>query len=211
MGTSANTAADARELEQHAVALLKSLKGVADARVEVGADGDIMCVHLVPSGIDDRQAVRNAQSAIMAVLGHSINPNSILVAATLSVDAEAVAAPVAVRGPGAQVLELKPPARRNELNEAARVAFETLRAAQSNFHGFQFDGAELVRIGGHQYVVVAVRRAGAEARFCGAAAVVDSVGTASARALMNAVGVAAIHASPHELQSEGERYETRNA
>jgi hypothetical protein len=165
----------------------------------------------VPAGIDERQAVRNAQSAIMAVLGHNVAPHSIIVAASLAREASDVSRPVAVNEAGAQVFELKPLARRNELNEAAKVAFETLRAAQSDFHGFQFDGAELVRIGGHQYVVVAVKRAGSEARYCGAAPVIDSVSTASARALMNAVGVATIHATPHEMNTEGERYETRHA
>jgi hypothetical protein len=211
METITNAAAEARELEQGAARLLKSLKGVADARVEVGADGDILRIHLVPAGIDERQAVRNAQSAIMAVLGHNVAPHSIIVAASLAGEASDASRPVAVNEPGAQVFELKPLARRNELNEAAKVAFETLRAAQSDFHGFQFDGAELVRIGGHQYVVVAVKRAGSEARYCGAAPVLDSVSTASARALMNAVGVATIHATPHEMNTEGERYETRHA
>jgi hypothetical protein len=211
METITNAAAEARELEQGAARLLKSLKGVADARVEVGADGDILRIHLVPAGIDERQAVRNAQSAIMAVLGHNVAPHAIIVAASLAGEASDVSRPVAVNEPGAQVFELKPLARRNELNEAAKVAFETLRAAQSDFHGFQFDGAELVRIGGHQYVVVAVKRAGSEARYCGAAPVIDSVSTASARALMNAVGVATIHATPHEMNTAGERYETRHA
>ena len=211
MDTIANATAEARELEQRAAKLLKSLKGVADARVEVGAAGAITCVHLVPAGIDERQAVRNAQSAIMAVLGQNVAPHSFFVAALLGGVTETAAQPVVASEAAVQVFELKPPARRNELNEAARVAFETLRAAQANFHGFHFDGAELVRIGGHQYVVVAVKRAGSEARYCGAAPVIGSVGAASARALMNSVGVAAMHASPHEMHTEGERYETLNA
>jgi hypothetical protein len=98
-----------------------------------------------------------------------------------------------------------PPVRNGELNVAARVAFDTLRMAQSSFNGFQFDGAELVRITGQQYVVVAVRHAASDAKYCGAAAVVESVSTASARALMNAVGTAAMGSSALALDVDGGR------
>jgi len=108
------------------------------------------------------------------------------------------------------VVELFAHARKSELHEAARVAFDTLRAAQSSFHGYQFEGAELVRLSGHQYVVVALKR-GNDARYCGAAPVTDSVGGASARALMNAVGIAAMGATPFELHTSGEAYEALRA
>lgn len=206
----ADSATDKHGLGERAAALLKSLKGVADARVDVSAAGSIVRVHLVPAGIDDRQVMRNAQSALMAVLGQNVDVNAMVVSVSLPPAADADATPAAA-GESAQVFELKPPARRNDLNEAAKVAFETLRAAQADFHGFQFDGAELVRIGGYQYVVVAVKRAASEARFCGAAPVLESVPVASARALMNAVGVAALHGGLREVHRDGERYGTLNA
>ena len=189
-----------------AEALLASLKGIARARVDVDATGRIVGVCVAPDGIDDRAAMRNAQSALMAVLGISVDVNTIAIAAA---DARPVA-PVAPREEeraDPDVVALRPAARHNELNEAAQVAFDTLRAAQANFHGFQFDGAELVRINAHQYVLVAVRRASTDARYCGAAPVIDSVGTASARALMNAVGVAAMGSTPPEIRAH-EEYES---
>jgi hypothetical protein len=208
----------ARGMEERAVSLLKALKGIADARVEADAAGRILRLYIVPAGIDERQAARNAQSAVMVVLGQVVDVNHIAVVdklAPVAVEvAVAVAASVVERGEGAgagaQVLELRPP-RRSELNEAALVAFETLRAAQSSFHGFQFDGAELVRISGNQFVVVAVKRASSEVRHCGAAPVTESVGSASARALMNAVGAAAMNSVQLELNDNGEQIELLNA
>lgn len=199
------TAAEILALEESAESLLTSLKGILDARVEVDAHGKVVRVEVVPQGIDDRAASRNAQSALMAVLGQNVDVNRIVAVSSVSVDAGARAD---VAGVGvvrevevpAVVLELKiPPVRNGELNVAARVAFETLRAAQSSFHGFQFDGAELVRINGHQYVMVAVKSVASETRYCGASPVLESVSTASARALMNAVGTAAMGGSAMDI------------
>lgn len=184
-----------------AESLLTSLKGIARACVDVDAHGRVQRVAITPAdGMDDRSAQRNAQSALMAVLGQNVDINGIVIQGAddgvRASDTVVKAVAPALDG----VLELHG-ARRGELNEAARVAFETLRTAQSNFNGFQFDGAELVKIAAHQYVVVAVRRATTEACYCGAAPVIDSVSTASARALMNAVGVAAMGAAAVELHA----------
>lgn len=192
-----------------AESLLKSLKGVQDARVHVNADGKIARICVVCPGVDERSATRNVQSALFAVLGVSLDPGMLQFSATLDapkpeikktepiVAFQQMAMPSPVQLPAVNadevpVLEITGAARRADLNVAARVAFDTLRAAQSSFHGFLFDGAELVKISGSQYVVVAVRRSTTEARYCGAAPVIDSVSTASARALMNAVGIAAM-------------------
>ena len=196
-----------------AEALLISIKGIARAHVDVDKAGRVARVYLVPDGIDDRAAMRNAQSALMAVLGQSVDVNAMSIGLPM-VQAPVVAVPaeplhIAAHDP--DVVELKTGAHRNELHEAARVAFDTLRAAQSSFHGFGFDGAELVRIGVHQYVVVAVRRASTDARYCGAAPVIDSVATESARALMNAVGVAAMGATHLELGDASIVYEQLKA
>ena len=201
-------AASAQDLQQRAVSLLKSLKGVLDARVDVDAQCRIVRVEVVTKGMDERQAARNAQSALMVVLGAYVDVNRVLVveALTAPVRENVFAAPPAP----ADVLELKP-ARKTELNEAARVAFETLRAAQSSFHGFQFDGAELVRIKEVQYVVVAVKRAQSDVRHCGAAPVGDSVSSASARALMNAVGAAAMNSVQLELNGDSSQYDLLQA
>ena len=209
-------------LASQAEALLKSLKGVHDARVQIDAHGRLARICIMCPEADERQAARNVQSALFAVLGVTVEPGMLhfgVEAAPAPLPAQATAnvvkfvttpdAPPAVADEtGAQVLEIGS-ARRADLNVAARVAFETLRAAQSSFHGFMFDGAELVRISGGQYIVVAVRRSTSEARYCGAAPVVDSVSTASARALMNAVGLAAMGTSAVEYT--GSQLETRQA
>jgi hypothetical protein len=225
-------AASAQDLQQRAVSLLKSLKGVLDARVDVDALRRIVRVEVVSKGLDERQAARNAQSALMVVLGEYVDVNRVLVLEALTPVREAVVAPPPPAG--AEVLELKPatprwsgraasgpllsgaealeaPARKTELNEAARVAFETLRAAQSSFHGFQFDGAELVRINTVQYVVVAVKRAQSDVRHCGAAPVTESVSAASARALLNAVGAAAMNSVQLELNGDSGQYDLLQA
>lgn len=190
--------AAARATEAQAAALLVSLKGIDHAHVECDAHGRIARVEIVPAGIDDRAAMRNAQSALMAVLGQAIDVNAIAIATAARPRAEEKQAE-AVAAPG--VLELKiPPVKHGELNVAAKVAFETLRAAQASFHGFQFDGAELVRISNAQYVVVALKRGSGDGRFCGAAPVQESVSTASARALMNAVGAAAMSSDAADLE-----------
>ena len=185
-----------------AESLIRSLKGVRDARVHADAAGRITRIDVVTSDGDERSAARNVQSAMFAALGVQID------AALLHFNGQVtngkpvmVAAPPRVREPepqhaGAQVLEIGTAARKADLNVAARAAFDTLCAAQSSFHGFLFDGAELVTINTAQYIVVAVRRSTTEARYCGAAPVIDSVSTASARALMNAVGVAAMGGAP---------------
>lgn len=174
------------DLETRAVQLLESLKGIASARVQVDARERITHVYVQPIGIDERQAARNAQSAIYAVLGQSLDINC------FSASEEAA---FSVRASEPNVVEFAGAAHRSELHEAARVAFDTLRAAQSGFHGYQFDGAELVKINGTQYVVVALKRSGGSERYSGAAPVVNGVGSASARALMNAVSVAAMTGS----------------
>ncbi|HUP89759.1 MAG TPA: hypothetical protein VM100_10420 [Longimicrobiales bacterium] len=182
------------ELRDGARQLLESLKGIERARVEVNARGRIMRVEISPRGIDDKSAVRNAQSALMAVLGQNIDQSAISIAAQVQ---EAPAPKVVIDN----VVELRPGmgARKPDLHDAAKVAFDTLRAAQSSFHGFQFDGAELVKISGLQYVVVAVRKG--SSGFCGAAPVVEGVAAASAKALMNAVGVAAMGATHIEISN----------
>lgn len=208
-----------RQLELSAVRLLTSLKGVERARVEFDEAGAVAHVAIVPHGIDDRAAMRNVQSALMAVMGISLDINAIAIVDAIDAPAAAAVLPPAAEFPvpapraGAVaaatsedegVLELRiPPLRNGELNVAARVAFDTLRMAQSSFHGFQFDGAELVRIAGQQYVVVAVRHAASDAKYCGAAVVADSVSTASARALMNAVGTAAMGGSALGIELGG--------
>lgn len=191
--------AAARAMEAQAAALLVSLKGIDHAHVECDAQCRIARVEIVPAGIDDRAALRNAQSALMAVLGQSIDMNAMAIVSAAKPRA-AQELPRVDTVPAAGVLELKmPPVKHGELNTAAKVAFETLRAAQASFHGFQFDGAELVRISDAQYVVVALKRRVGEARFCGAAPVLESVSTASARALMNAVGAAAMGSDAADL------------
>lgn len=190
-----NNAAAAPSVEDRATQLLKSLKGIANARVQVDARGRIERVYLEPVGIDDRQAMRNAQSALMAVLGQNIDVNTMVIGDVVPVMAP-VTGPVTA---DENVVDLFGGSRKSDLHEAARVAFDTLRAAQSSFHGYQFDGAELVRISGQQYVVVSLKRGVGDTRFGGAAPVTDTVAHASARALMNAVGVAAMGATHMEL------------
>jgi hypothetical protein len=182
-------------LQQRAETLLRALKGVQDARVQVDATGRLARIVVMCPPADERTTSRNVQTALFAVLGVAVDPGVLVFNAA----AQAKPAPVAASAPVApqpaadpQVLDIGMAARKSDLNDAARVAFDTLRAAQSNFHGFVFEGAELVRINGMQYVVVSVHRQGADARYCGAAPVIDSVNAASARALMNAVGVAAM-------------------
>ncbi|HEY0808579.1 MAG TPA: hypothetical protein VGD49_00400 [Longimicrobiales bacterium] len=189
-----NTAAHVVQAES----LLRSLKGVQDARVHIGADGRIARIVVICPKADERTAARNVHSALFAVLGMTLEPGVLFMNPTSPV--QPAAAPRVVSAPvvshpsvtDAQVVDIGVAARRTDLNEAARVAFDTLRAAQSSFHGFVFDGAELVRINGAQFVVVSVHRKSTDARYCGAAPVIDSVSTASARALMNAVGLAAM-------------------
>lgn len=202
-----------------AESLLKSLKGVRDARVYAGVGGRITRVEVECDASEQREVQRNVKSALMAMLGVRLEPGMLFFDVAQKppvrlVEIEPEPAP-AVPGPeredeapapvqerGAQVLEIAATGRRADLNEAARAAFDTLRNAQSIFHGFVFDGAELVTINGNQYIVVAVRRAATDARYCGAAPVVTAIGTASARALMNAVGMAAM-GSP-SLEFEGD-------
>lgn len=191
MSNSANKTDDVRETARR---LLESVKGIERARVEVDARGQITQVELLPKGIDDRQAMRNAQSALMAVLGQNIDINAIAITSAI------VNVPQATAPLPANVVEMKP-----QVREAARAAFDTLRAAQSSFHGFQFDGAELVKISGTQYVVVAVKRDAS--RYCGAAPVTESVSEASARALMNAVGVAAMGATQMDINGHNGDYD----
>ena len=207
---------------EQAETLIRSLKGVQDARVHADADGRIARIVVSCPGVDDRTATRNVQSALFAVLGVALAPGVLQISAYATPsesakvlqkergDAEAQSSRQLVTQKvvammqqsvtdasrdavaDMQVVDFGNASKRADLNVAARVAFDTLRAAQSSFHGFLFDGAELVKISGSQYVVVAVRRSTTEARYCGAAPVIDSVSTASARALMNAVGLAAM-------------------
>ena len=184
-----------------AESLIRSLKGVRDARVHADAAGRITRIDVVTSDGDERSAARNVQSAMFAALGVQIDAALLHFNGQVTNGKPVIAAPQRVREPepqyaGAQVLEIGTAARKADLNVAARAAFDTLCAAQSSFHGFLFDGAELVTINTAQYIVVAVRRSTTEARYCGAAPVIDSVSTASARALMNAVGVAAMGGAP---------------
>ena len=198
-----------------AESLIRSLRGVRDARVQTDAAGRITRIDLVAGDGDERSAVRNVQSALFAVLGVQVDPAAMhfnrqeqpaIVLAPQRVT------PAEPENPGAQVLEISGPARKADLNMAARAAFDMLRAAQSSFHGFAFDGAELVTINTSQYIVVAVRRAATEARYCGAAPIIDSVSTASARALMNAVGVAAMGGAPaFEFGADLDQPEVRKA
>jgi hypothetical protein len=205
------------EVERQAESLIKSLKGVRDARVHMNADASIARIDLVCAAGDERVAARNVHSALIAVLGITLQPGMLNFPTSLpKVDAPAaqlvtyttpeLPLPKAMipteRHP--QVLEISGAARRTDLNVAARTAFDTLRAAQSSFHGFVFDGAEVVTISGAQYIVVAVSRTTTEARYCGAAPIIDSVSTASARALMNAVGVAAMGAPALEFAAAEE-------
>jgi hypothetical protein len=180
-------------LQQRAEILLRSLKGVQDARVQVDATGRLARIVVMCPHADERTTSRNVQTALFAVLGIAVDPGVLAFNVLPSAKTEVKAANV-IQQPATdpQVLDIATAARKSDLNDAARVAFDTLRAAQSSFHGFVFEGAELVRINGAQYVVVAVHRQSADARYCGAAPVIDSVGSASARALMNAVGVAAM-------------------
>ena len=221
---SQHNAIDARSVEAQAASLLVSLKGIERAHVECDAYARITRVEIVPSSIEDRAAARNAQSALMAVLGQQVDVNAIVCvsavqpraaepAVTQKLEAATVINTTMQPMPLVQdgVLELKIPAvKHGELNVAAKVAFDTLRAAQQSFHGFQFDGAELVRISGEQYVVVALRRNG-EMKYCGAAPVLESVSTASARALMNAVGVAAMSGSDVLREVEMDEYRALKA
>ena len=213
----AMSVAEMRTLETRAAALLTSLKGILDARVDVNERGRIVRIEVVPQGIDDRAAARNAQSAVMAVIGQNVDVNAIVVVDEIARQPVVVAdaAPPAIHAsavaPSAHavsdVIELKIPAVKNgELNVAARVAFDTLRMAQSSFHGFQYDGAELVRIVGQQYVVVAVKSTAGGMKYCGAAPVMESVSTASARALMNAVGTAAMGSSAMDIGFDNNEY-----
>jgi hypothetical protein len=169
--------------------LLESLKGIERARVQVDERGMIVGVELLPKGIDDRAAMRNAQSALMAVLGQNVDINAMAITPVLPVS----------DAPVKNVVEFKSHAPKASLTEAARAAFDMLRAAQSSFHGFQFEGAELVGINGQQYVVVALRRG--EFKFSGSAPVLRSVGNASARAMLHAVSVAAMDATHLDLSS----------
>jgi hypothetical protein len=193
--------------------IVKSLKGVQQARVITQA-GQVARIVVRCAPAEQKDVLRNIQSALMAVLGVRVEAGVIVFDEVEPVAGngnghghghEIVPAPVRAEKEarsGVPVLELASVARRADLNEAARAAFDTLRTAQSIFHGFVFDGAELVTIAEGQYIVVAVRRSATDARYCGAAPVVTSVATASARALMNAVGVAAM-GGPVEL-SEAE-------
>ena len=198
-----NTAAHVVQAES----LLRSLKGVQDARVHVDADGRIVRIVVNCPKADERTAARNVHSALFAALGITLEPGVLFMNPTSS--AQPAAAPRVVSAPvvshhsvtDAQVVDIGVAARRTDLNVAARTAFDTLRAAQSSFHGFVFDGAEVVTISGAQYIVVAVKRSTTEARYCGAAPIIDSVSTASARALMNAVGVAAKATPAFELDA----------
>lgn len=194
------TMSESRALSEHAAELLTSVKGIEKARVQTDKHGVIVRLEIVPCSVNDRAAARNAQSALMAVLGVSVDVNSIVVVDTLSCgSAQEAGRSVDEEEAPQDVIELKAAVRPSDLNLAAKTAFETLRAAQSIFHGFQFDGAELVKIAGHSYVVVAIKRAASEGRYCGASPVMESVSTASARALMNAVGVAAMAGNAKEL------------
>jgi hypothetical protein len=194
------------DVPAQAETLLRSLKGVQHVRVHTDAHGRIARIVVLCPGMDERSALRNVQTALFAVLGIALEPGVLQVNPADEmyprqnvVPAAAVAQPK--RDDDAHVLDIASGARRADLNEAARVAFDTLRAAQSSFHGFVFDGAELVKISGAVYVVVAVHRVTTNARYCGAAPVLDSVGTASARALMNAVAVAAMASPASEYAS----------
>jgi hypothetical protein len=194
---------DAAAVCARAESLLESIKGIARARVSADDSGRIVSVWLEPAGIDERAAIRNAQSALMAVMGAQLSPDVFTVAGS-ETNAPAAAATKPVVAPG--IVSIK--GGRGELHEAARAAFDALRAAQSGLHAFQFDGAELVRINARQYVVVVVRHAGNDVRHCGSAPVSDSVATASARALMHAVSLAAMTASTEEA---GAAYRAVNA
>ena len=189
--------------------LIKSLKGVRDARVLTDGDGRILRIDIVSTEKDERAVTRNVLSALFAVHGMTVGAGALHFRPALEQQDDVrparvttVPLPPAVERPTAQVLEISGPARKADLNVAARAAFDTLRAAQSSFHGFVFDGAELVTIAATQYVVVAVKRATTAARYCGAAPVIDSVSTASARALMNAVGVAAMATPAFEAAAD---------
>jgi hypothetical protein len=199
-----------------AESLIKSLKGVRDARVQLDANGRVARIDVVTTDGDERSAVRNVQSAMFAALGVQVDaavvhfggeePRPVLSLAPARAKAEML------EMLGAQVLEISGAARKADLNVAARAAFDTLRAAQGSFHGFLFDGAELVTINTAQYIVVAVRRSTTEARYCGAAPIIDSLSTASARALMNAVGVAAMGgAAAFEFGADLDQPEVRKA
>jgi hypothetical protein len=73
------SAAEIRELEQSAVRLLTSLKGVAQARVAFDDAGQVARIAIVPHATDDRSAMRNVQSALMAVMGVSLDINAIAI------------------------------------------------------------------------------------------------------------------------------------
>jgi hypothetical protein len=206
------------ELINQAESLLRSLKGVRHARVQADAAGRITRIDVVTSDGDERSAARNVQSAMFAALGVQVDVALLHFGAeeksvmSIAPQPQPRPRPEANGNASAQVLEISSAARKADLNVAAQAAFDTLRAAQSSFHGFVFDGAELVTISGAQYIVVAVRRATTEARYCGAAPIIDSASTASARALMNAVGVAAMGGAPAlEFGAEFAQPEVRKA
>lgn len=200
--------ADTRAAEMQAALLLTSLKGIEHARVECDAYGHVVRVEIVPQGVDDRAAMRNVQSALMAVLGQAVDINAIAIGNAAKVTQTKIETFLPPQKPMVDqpdVIELKIPAIKNgELNVAAKAAFETLRAAQASFHGFHFDGAELVRINGNQFVCVSLNRGNGEGRYCGAAPVLESVSAASARALLNAVGAAAMSGSALDMEFAGE-------
>lgn len=210
--------------------LLRSLKGVLDARVVADAEDRITRIIVRAARAEEKDVQRNVQSALMAVLGIRLEPGVLLfdgdaqqpvrlmspaqthvpAQAPVSTAIKTAAIPTVTQSPqdaaeqqrSAQVLDIAATGRRADLNEAARAAFDTLRNAQSVFHGFVFDGAELVSINTGLYVVVAIRRAATDARYCGAAPVVGAMATAAARALMNAVGIAAMGTPALELSAE---------
>src|SRR5688500_2242212 len=74
------TSAIVPSLAARAEALLRSLNGIADARVELKQDGRLGAVHIVPApGIQSKALLRNVQSGLMAALGVGVDARFVYV------------------------------------------------------------------------------------------------------------------------------------
>src|SRR5688572_1003418 len=67
-------------LSAKAEKLLRSLNGIADARVELDRNGRLGAVHIVPSpGVQSKALLRNVQSGLMAALGVGVDARFVYV------------------------------------------------------------------------------------------------------------------------------------
>jgi hypothetical protein len=70
------------ERRQAVESLLNRLAGVRSARVEIGADGEVEAVHIVSAGrFTAAQQARNVESALLAALDLTVDPDLITVVA----------------------------------------------------------------------------------------------------------------------------------